>query len=896
MMNVFYKVTLRSLLKNRTRTVVSVIGIILSAAMICAVTTFTSSIYNYSLDNAIYTSGDWHGCAENADGETLSLIKKSEDVSKYVFAEQLGYARADESRNANKPYLFVLGASKHFEDTMPVHLTSGRYPASADEIIIPEHLLLNGGVSVSEGDVLELTLGKRTLDGEVLWQNTPYYVTYDENGTAIPSDETFVPEDVRIYTVVGVYERPSFEYYTSPGYTLITLAQGDNAGQYYSVWFKMEKAKSVYSFMKENGLSGDTNSSVLRHSGASVYSGFNSMLMGLSVIVTLLIVFGSVSLIYNAFSISVSERTKQFGLLSSVGATKKQLRRMVFYEAFTVSAVGIPVGILAGIGGIGVTLFFVGNKFKSLVGYPIPLRMSVSWESVAVAVVTALLTVLISALVPSFRATRITAIEAIRQNKDVNSKIKKERTSKITYFLFGLPGVLANRNYKRSRKKYRATVVSLFMSTVLFVTAAAFTGALTESVERSMGNVKYDVLVIVRDGSFENDGADELLSALKNDKGVESASYSKDYNCFTYVSPRSVTDRFFEYYTMGENICVNDTDRVEIYTDVKFVDDNTFRTLLKKHKLDSDKYYDSSSPCALIVDGRVLFDKSLGKYVDCNVLKNEKVELMLDSEKPIEGYFFDEQTMIDGESIFVYRSETTPDERLLLKKEEVIVTECIEIGDIIYDDPHFVDAEARITAIYPICMLDEVASYYSFGEYEYYLTSSDHTETVKSAENTLTALGLETGRVYDIAETAEEGRNIVVIVQVFSYGFITLITLIAVANVFNTVSTNIGLRRRELAMLKSVGLTSGGFNRMMAFECLLYGSRALLFGLPVSIVMSKLVHVAMSEGYSTAFVPPWRAVIIAVFSVFLVVFISMMYSMHKIKKEDPISALKNENL
>lgn len=306
---------------------------------------------------------------------------------------------------------------------------------------------------------------------------------------------------------------------------------------HYNVWFKMNKIKDVYSFIEDNKLPGKTNSLVLRYSGISRYTGFNSMVLSLSIIVIGLIMLGSISLIYNAFSISVAERTKQFGLLSSVGATKKQLRQMVVSEALMVSAVGIPLGVLAGVGGIGITLFFVGNKFENLIGYPIPLRLSVSGLSLVIAVVIALLTVLISAVVPSKRATKVSAIEAIRQNKDINTKIKKVRTSKLTYKLFGLPGMLANKYYKRSRKKYRATVLSLFMSVVLFVSASAFTGALTNSVTDSFGNVDYDILIHGYENEFGKETADDLLYELKSDKGVNQVAYTQGSSYFVTVSP-----------------------------------------------------------------------------------------------------------------------------------------------------------------------------------------------------------------------------------------------------------------------------------------------------------------------------------------------------------------------
>lgn len=176
------------------------------------------------------------------------------------------------------------------------------------------------------------------------------------------------------------------------------------------------------------------------------------------------------------------------------------------------------------------------------------------------------------------------------------------------------------------------------------------------------------------------------------------------------------------------------------------------------------------------------------------------------------------------------------------------------------------------------------------------MTSSDHEASFNNLKNLFAKKGVGTASLYDYAASVEQNRNIVIIIQVFSYGFIVLISLIAAANVFNTISTNISLRRREFAMLKSVGMTKKGFMRMMNFECLLYGSRALLFGLPVSFIVTFLIYLSVNEGYETGFCLPWGAVGIAVLSVFAVVFVTMMYSMRKIKKDNPIDALKNENL
>ena len=898
-MNVFNKVTLQSLKKNKTRTIVTIIGIILSAAMICAVTTFASSIYNYALDNAIYVDGDWHGSAEDMSLETYEMIKNESKVSNHVFAQQLGYAKIEGCINENKPYLFVLGASEGFSNMMPVHITSGKYPTSSSEILIPDHLYENGGVELNIGDTIELALGKRMLDGYSMGQYTPYYV-YDENNETIPSGEKLVVEETRSYTVVGFYERPSFENFTAPGYTALTIADKDTNPQYnYSVWFKMNKAKEVYSFIEDNQLTGRTNSSVLRYSGISRYEGFNTMIISLATIVIGLVMFGSIALIYNAFSISVAERTKQFGLLSSVGATKKQLRRMVISEALMVSAVGIPLGILAGVGGIGITLIFVGNKFQALVGYPIPLKLSVSTLSLVIAVVIALLTVLISAIVPSKRATKVSAIEAIRQSKDINAKIKKVRTSKLIYKIFGLPGMLANKYYKRSRKKYRATVLSLFMSVVLFVSAAAFTNALTESVSDSFGSVGYDILIYGYENEFIKATTDDLLNELKNDKGVNQVAYTQGSSFFVALPSDEVSKDFLDYYTKAEHLAVSQVKDVGVYTNFKFVDDEAYRELLKTYKLNEEEYFNPNAPKAVAVDGRVIFDSVLGKYTNYNVLKSEDADITITIQREFEGYYLDREIVDeDGNFLYVFENMKNPGDSMTLTKEEAYEEKSAEIGKIIYDALFYLDVNSRLALIYPMSLRDSVLSAEILLDsgYNYYITTDTHVETMSAVDETLSDLGLAKLRVHDIAAQEEENRNIVTIIQVFAYGFIVLISLIAAANVFNTISTNIALRRREFAMLKSVGMTAKGFNRMMNFECILYGTRALLFGLPVSVGISYLIHLAVSEGYQKDFTLPWVALGIAVLSVFLVVFVTMMYSMSKIKKDNPIDALKNENL
>ena len=908
-MNVFNNVTLESLEKNRTRTIVTIIGIMLSAAMICASTTLVSSMQNFVLRCAIHIDGDWYGAVYDAAYKDYEDIRDSDRVSSAAYAQVLGYAKID-SANERKPYLYVLGgdvASGYFK-TMPVHLILGTLPKDSTEIILPEHLTSNGKVNYKLGDTVTLDVGDRTLDGRRLGQDTPVYTYDSETQVDVMSGERLKNTEPRTYTVVGIYERPTFEDYSAPGYTALTAADTKSADQApIHCYFKLHKPAGVYDFMKEMGYTQEYryayNTKVLLYSGTAPFDSFLTAFYSLAAIIIALIVFGSVSLIYNAFSISVSERTRQFGLLSSVGATRKQLRRMVLFEALAVSIVGIPLGILVGIGGIGITLLLIGDKFFSIVRVAIPMRLCVSWQAVVIAAVIALVTVLISAWIPSKRATRVSAVEAIRQSMDIKVSGRPVRTSKLAYKLFGLPGVLAGKHYKRNRKKYRTTVVSLFMSIVLFVSAAAFTDYMMESAEGGLASDQFDLIYAAESDASAAMTPDALLELLFSEPNVTGGTYTKKQFLQGDISREYVTamfaDRFSSFGTESEDAAPKE---LGISGYLYFVADAEFNRLLEKYNLKEADYYDRDKPLGIALDRNIELDRRLEKYVTLDTLQGDGCVIEGLYYVEIDGYYRkDSRIDENGNKVVLYQNRDNENDIIELPYEESFAKYTLRSEKTIEEAPFFVSRSTpvAINMIYPYSMLESVipeAALNQFRNTEYFLTSSNHTASFENLATVLTENGLSSRQLFDYAANAETNRNVVTIIRVFAYGFIVLISLIAVANVFNTISTNISLRRREFAMLKSVGMTQKGFRRMMNYECLLYGSKALLLGLPVSCGITYLIYRAVTTAYETSFHLPWAAIGIAVLSVFLVVFATMMYSMSKVKKDNPIDALKNENL
>lgn len=896
-MNIINKVTLKTLWKNKVRTLVTIIGIILSAAMITAVTTSISSLQNYLLEMIIEMDGDWQGSASGISSKKLDELGKNSEIESMTTIQNIGYSFLENCINEDKPYLFIAGMDDTFSETMPVHLTAGKLPSDASEIILPNHLEINGGVIFSIGDVLKLDIGVREVDGYTLNQSNPFVES--DNGKS--ESESLSIKEQRSFTVVGFYERPSFESYSAPGFTALTLDSGENTYSY-DVYLKLKKPKNIFSFMNStfSGYEHRTNNDYLRFSGISNNLSYNSVFYSLAAILIGIIVFGSISLIYNAFSISVSERTKQFGLLSSVGATSKQMKKGVLFEAFALSLIGIPLGILSGILGIGITFKFTEDLFTSFIGNGTNtvFHLSVSLGAVIIAALIGLATVLISAYIPAKRAVKISAIDAIRLSKDVRIKAKRVKTSKFIYRLFGFEGMLARKYFKRNKKKYRATVISLFLSVVLFISASSFSAYLKESSKKVIEPAEHDIIYTYTPDSFEKYSVEEVFNSLKNLSGVIEGSYEIINYPYAEIAVDNLSQEYVDYASKALNDEFKEDQYIYIYAVEYFIDDLSFEKFLQDNSMNVDKHMNLTNPLPVVIDYSRIYDYDEGRYYTMHLLKNELTRIDIRQHAKMDDLFFTGETQEEnGQTVYIYSDKEGNIKKLTA--QEALKNYTVEVGTLTDKKPLGVNTNNgfNISLLYPFSAIETVLG----EEYEntpitMYFRVDDHKAVYEKMYKVLSDKGLNTSRLFDYAETEESERALITVLDVFSYGFIVLISLIAAANVFNTISTNIGLRRHEFAMLKSIGMTQKMFNKMMNYECLLYGIKGLLYGIPASIGVTYLIYRSISYGLETGFFIPWYSIVLAVGSVFVVVFATMLYSMDKIKKDNPIDALKDENL
>lgn len=871
-MNVLNKVTLESLKKNRTRTLVTIIGIILSAAMLTAVTTFIASLQGYMADAVAAQMGSWHIVLDDVTASGYETVKSDKEASSSALMKNYGYSAVDGSSSAWKKYVFICGFSDELYKLLPVYLTSGRLPENDGEIVIPDGAISNGALSLKIGDTVTFALGTRMYDGQMLVQNN----TYNDGETLENTYE-------KTFTVVGFCDDVSFFNYWAAGYTAITYFNPSSmtAEDSCTAYIKVKNIYDVYKtgnrLLGEAGISVDYNSDLLRMSGVSSNSNYVSVFFGLGAFIIILIVVGSVALIYNSFSISVNERSKQFGLLSSVGASKKQIARSVMFEAFSVGIIGIPVGILCGIAGIGVTLYCLRGAFASMVygTTGVYMQLRVSAPAIIIAAVIGFITIIISAFIPAKKAARISAIEAIRQSTTiVPMKKKKLRVSWFTKKILGAEGIIAVKNYKCSKSKYRSTVVSLTLSIILFVTATSFCDYLGSSAHDFSGTLGTNCDVFCSFKNYEEDKElyDGLMNGIAELDGVKQSAF-----CI------SNEDQYSEKHPTGYSVFDKSEDG---YAKLSYNQDIMLFLCL------DDAYFAE-------------FAKTIGaENVDFGeneiILINERYQYSYDENKYVNVSFFDNPL---GKTI-----------ELVKRKYTVLSSDDDGEGGIIEstDDPHIdlkvmaiaddaplcsVTVDYQPTAIMSISSAKKLFGD-NFTDIEtnaaLCMKATDAETLTKEIKKLYGNYGLSTESIYDVTENMRTMNNILLIINVFSYGFIILMALVSLSNIFNTISTNINLRRREFAMLRSVGMTHGSFNRMLDYECLLFGFKALLYGIPASGLLSLVIYRIILQGMNVPYVFPWKGVIISAVTVFVVVFLTMMYSMHKIQKENIVDVLKSD--
>lgn len=838
-MNIINKLTLRHLKENKKRTVVTIIGIIISVAMITATCVSVTSLIHVFAQSEAYTGGNWHIELENADAGQIEKLEQNEDlqyvgVCKTLELGNQAAVRVDSGKKASVSVGDILAGNRDYFSAMFTASYQGKLPANENEIVVTREFLDKNGLSWQIGDTVRVELGRRVVKDTTgaLQQITGSYAV----------GETFESGGPASYTLVGIAEKSNFPSGSAVLFRGLSEAE-QSGGEVYLTAKTLDRGTLdiLKNALTKAGIAPDYNLHVelFRYNYIVLESDATMVtLLSFSSVIMIIIMIASVMLIYNAFGISVSERARYLGMLASVGATKAQKRRSVYFEGAVLGAFGIPLGFLAGIGGMAVTFRVLDPVFaKSGLNYEnTSFTLSFPWWIIPVIALLSIITIAISAYIPARRASRTTPIDALRQNTDVRVKAKKLRSPILVRKIFGYEGELAYKNMKRNGRKSRIITSSLALSIVLFLSVYSFCDMFSEATRLSAQN-PYQVYAYV--DLQDADRFREEVSALGN--------FDKMYSVnATYgMGLTTAKDNFVNGY---DRMFSSDEGGFPLY--LCYVDDNDFNAMCEENGINPKPFYKGNS---MVVMNCMEHTSSAAKIFSDSII-GTTFSSTKDANDPLTGYTVG--------ALVPYRSTSY----------------VYNLAAPVYVMAFAPVSAANLTGVYMIGF--ETTQHEAFSE-----DVQDILENGNYADS----------GVMDMVSSIEMMNSTTLIMQVFLYGFITLMALISVANIFNTVSTSIDLRRKEFAMLKSVGVTPKGFIRMLRFESLFYGLKALVFGLPLGLLCSYLMQrILVAGSFDIAFYPDWRVYLGVTLAVFFIVGMSMWYATSKVKKDTIVETLKTE--
>ena len=857
-MTLLNKLTIKNLKLNKKRTIVTIIGIMLSVALITAVASMYASGIKSLIKYETSIKGDFHTAFYNVPTSDIDKFVNNRNIEKLNITEGLGYAKID-SKNEDKPYAYLKGFTKDALNNLSVRLVKGRLPENTNEIVIPTHLKTNGRLDLKLNDSITLEVGKRIdSKGSELSQSDKYQNT---------AGEQLVETQTKTYKIVGIIERPAtnIEYYTAPGYTFITYMDSKNLSGNVDIYAKFtkdgvknwdktianilgvsqvlfrkvynqeiesekltEQLKKTYMF--------DVNKYLIDLETNPISSTSIGDLGKVLAIVIVIIVFTSIFCIKNSFDISITEKIRQYGMLRSIGATKKQIKRNVFYEATILGLIGIPLGIILGCLATYILIIISNYYLTDVVQTGFKLELVFSTYAILVAIILGIITIYFSALKSATRASKVSEIDSIRNSANLKISSKKIKSPKYIKKLFGIGGVISFKNLKRNKKKYRTTIISITVSTFVFIALYSFMELAFQNVNNELKVSDFNISLST---NAINDYSYNKFLKTVNLSGIEDYAILRNSE-LSFTGSHS-SKEYLEYFGTK-----NESD-AEGHITIFAIGKKQYDKYIKSLGLNYDD----------IKDKAILFDK---QYITSYDKNNNKIT------KNIRVYDFSKGDVI-----------TSTNNQLNL-----------EIGAISSIEPDFLKWLSNSYLIISDEMFDKIAK---TNNLDIYYKASNADKLQDELDSYLN------GESYNIDNKEENVRimnNLFTLIAIFLYGFIIVISLIGITNIFNTITTNMELRKQEFAMLKSIGMTSKEFKRMIRLESLFMGIKSLLFGILIGITLSYLIY--LSSDSDIPYKLPIVAIIISILVVFILISLIMKYSLNKINKQNTIETIRNENI
>ncbi|MDD3392851.1 MAG: FtsX-like permease family protein [Bacilli bacterium] len=852
-MNILNKITLKEIKTNKKRFISSVTAVSLAIALFLIIGIVFSTIYKNQLDQTLNETGDYHLVLNNFRYDELDVVQETGDIKNIRLFKTL-------NEGSDSITYSVVGVYAVDDLTLSsLNLLDGFLPQSNDEIMISSTFQTYSNLKTNDNLMVQ-----------------------SEEGTTR-------------YQVVGIYEDTvgllgsvdtQYQFLTSADFNsadyisaVITYNQIDKTiytnGNYFSSNLTFAEKSSIYKTYVSY------NESLLGLHGVAEGKSLAAIGMVIFLLMIIMTVVGIVTffIIYNSYLISIAERKKNIGILKSIGSTPKQIIKNIFFESFIIYIISLIIGF------IGATIFsyfyfnYINTELNNIITYQF--QISINPLFLLVSIIFTLLTVIMATLSAALRATEISPIDLIRQTET----IKNKKIRKYPWFLklFGVEGQYAYMNMKRNKDKFKTSLTSMVISIVLFITFVTIVSFFATVLNNN--NPYYQSYIEI---STTKDY--QLLDDIKNIKYID--------EIFAYSSSTLYLTELDSYYTseyLDNYINKNRTeDKTHDGYSVIVFSDTDFEFLENKYDLpDSDIYISNQFYYRIMEDETeigTVFNSSVLKEI---VLCQDTVLYSSTGSQRVEGSCDKKITdipVIDN----VFYLETLNYSPTIIVKESYFDKLSNYYGNVIFDEDVSIEQRKQITTI-----IENSGININIRTREY--LKFDKAIKELFAENNLDISNQNDFYYYNLlAESEAEIRTYNTITSAI-YIFLFYVGMIAVLSIYNTIFASNELRKREFAILRSIGMERKGFIKISILESIILSLKSLIFAIPAIYIIINLifkifnfqVNITGDDNYGFALVhPPYRYMIYCFLAVFAIVLVTNLLATRKIQKQDMISLIK----
>ena len=886
-MQILNRLTIRNLKLNKRRTIVTIIGIILATALLTAVATMAVSLKESVTLRSKKVDGDFHLLLYDMTDKEKESVINNRQVESYYETHEVGYGVLDGCVNDSKPYVYIEALDSDTFEKAEINVTSGRLPEDDSEIVISSHIKTNGGVKYNLGDKITFDIGDRTYNGKKLYQND----TYRE-------DEQLEAKQTKTYKVVGICDRLPYgeEPRTAPGYSVITLAnKADTSLNKSDIYLRFNKKalkdrydltadilgvdKTLFNKLNSGKLEDKEiqtlksqldkthsyyiNNSLIKYE--AFYDSSVAFVYNMAAVVMVIIIITSAVCISNSFAISINQKTKQYGMLASIGATPRQIRKNVFFEAAFMGVIGIVAGIG---GGLSASYILVVLSNKMLIDtFEMSIVYAPSLLGVLLSIVLAIVTIVLSALVPAIRASRMSPIMAINHSEDIKIKSKSLKTPKLIGKVWGEGGVLAYKNMKRNKRKYRVITISIALSVSTFIALYGFMSLLTESVNR-YANDKIDLRVYM--SSYKSMSVDEankkvsnIVNRINNETNITDFTFARGFYASLKDEPKYSSD-YKEVNKYEAGLAENNG----YYISIISLGNEEYGKYIKKLGISKETAQ----------SGGILVDNTYQYINNGNDIKYFNI---------YDGY--------KAGDVLTYRIDTSNSSKSLDNSKSSDDTTLYDIRIVALSNERPFGYDNANTSYGYLIVSDDYMNRIDTKNTDSTLLNINCDDPDKAQDILVNEFNIGQNYIFNAAQERRNDEKLILTMKIFLYGFIAIVSLIGITNIFNTVTTGMELRGKEFAMLQSIGMTKKEFDKMIRLESVFYGSKALIIGVVSGTILSYVIYISAGES-QLKYTLPLLAIVMSVIVVIILLLGIMKYSIAQIRKQNIIETIRNENI